>query len=63
MICGAVNFSVGDKVPLALPGAVLPGGLEIGVQKSYDRLSEGMICSPSELGLGDDHTGHHGAAA
>ncbi len=57
MICGAVNFSVGDKVPLALPGAVLPGGREIGVQKSYDRLSEGMICSPSELGLGDDHTG------
>jgi phenylalanyl-tRNA synthetase beta chain len=57
VICGAVNFSVGDKVPLALPGAVLPGGLEIGVSKRYDRLSEGMICSPSELGLGDDHTG------
>ena len=57
VICGAVNFSVGDKVPLALPGAILPGGREIGVQKSYDRLSEGMICSPFELGLGDDHTG------
>jgi phenylalanyl-tRNA synthetase beta chain len=57
VICGAVNFSVGDKVPLALPGAVLPGGREIGVQKSYDRLSEGMICSPFEIGLGDDHTG------
>jgi phenylalanyl-tRNA synthetase beta chain len=57
VICGAVNFSVGDKVPLALPGSVLPGGFEIGVSKRYDRMSEGMICSPSELGLGDDHTG------
>src|SRR5215475_15161864 len=57
VICGAVNFSVRDKVPLALPGALLPGGFEIGVSKRYDRLSEGMICSPSELGLGDDHTG------
>ncbi len=57
MICGAVNFSVGDKVPLALPGAVLPGGFEIGASKRYGRVSEGMICSPSELGLGDDHTG------
>ena len=57
VICGAVNFSVGDKVPLALPGAVLPGGFEIGTSKRYGRVSEGMICSPSELGLGDDHTG------
>ena len=57
VICGAVNFTVGDLVPLALPGAVLAGGREIGVQESYDRLSEGMICSPAELGLGDDHTG------
>ncbi len=57
VICGAVNFNVGDKVPLALPGAVLPGGFEIGASKRYGRVSEGMICSPSELGLGDDHTG------
>jgi phenylalanyl-tRNA synthetase beta chain len=57
VICGAVNFSVGDKVPLALPGAVLPGGFEIGASTRYGRISEGMICSPSELGLGDDHTG------
>ncbi|HEX5190636.1 MAG TPA: phenylalanine--tRNA ligase subunit beta [Streptosporangiaceae bacterium] len=57
VICGAANFSVGDKVPLALPGAVLPGGFEIGASKRYGRMSEGMICSPSELGLGDDHTG------
>jgi phenylalanyl-tRNA synthetase beta chain len=57
VICGAVNFTIGDKVPLALPGAVLPGGFEIGSSKRYGRISEGMICSPSELGLGDDHTG------
>ena len=57
VICGAVNFTTGDKVPLALPGAVLPGGFEIGASKRYGRMSEGMICSPSELGLGDDHTG------
>ncbi len=57
VICGAVNFSVGDKVPLALPGAVLPGGYQIGVSTRYGRQSDGMICSPSELGLGDDHTG------
>jgi phenylalanyl-tRNA synthetase beta chain len=57
VICGAVNFSVGDRVPLALPGSTLPGGLEIGARKAYGRLSEGMICSAAELGIGDDHTG------
>src|ERR1043166_441640 len=53
VICGAVNFAVGDLVPLALPGAVLPGGFEIGARKAYGRMSEGMICSAAELGLGD----------
>ena len=57
VICGAVNFSAGDLVPLALPGAVLPGGFEIGVSKRYGRVSDGMICSAAELGLGDDHSG------
>ena len=57
VICGAVNFSAGDKVPLALPGAVLPGGFQIGARKTYGRVSEGMICSPDELGIGDDHAG------
>ena len=57
VICGAVNFAAGDLVPLALPGAVLPGGFEIGVSKRYGRVSDGMICSAAELGLGDDHTG------
>ena len=57
VICGAVNFDTGDLVPLAAPGAVLPGGFEIGARKAYGRLSDGMICSPAELGLGDDHSG------
>ena len=57
VICGAVNFAVGDRVALALPGAVLPGGFEIGARRTYGRISEGMICSVSELGIGDDHTG------
>src|SRR5215469_6883541 len=57
VICGAVNFVVGDRVALALPGAVLPGGLEIGARQAYGHISEGMICSLSELAIGDDHTG------
>ncbi len=57
VICGAVNFSAGDRVPLALPGSVLPGGVEIGARQAYGRMSEGMICSAAELGIGDDHSG------
>jgi phenylalanyl-tRNA synthetase beta chain len=57
VICGATNFAVGDRVALAPPGAVLPGGFEISARKTYGHVSEGMICSASELALGDDHTG------
>src|SRR6185437_8044430 len=57
VICGATNFVAGDRVPLALPGATLPGGFEIGARKTYGKISEGMICSAAELALGDDHSG------
>jgi len=57
VICGAVNFAAGDRVALALPGSVLPGGVEIGARQAYGRMSEGMICSAAELGIGDDHAG------
>jgi phenylalanyl-tRNA synthetase beta chain len=57
VICGARNFAVGDRVALAVPGAMLPGGFEIGARKTYGRVSEGMICSAAELAIGEDHTG------
>jgi len=57
VICGAVNFAVGDRVPLARPGAMLPGGFEISARKTYGRISEGMICSARELAIGEDHAG------
>jgi phenylalanyl-tRNA synthetase beta chain len=57
VICGAVNFAAGDRVPLAVPGSALPGGFEIGARQAYGRMSEGMICSAAELGIGDDHSG------
>ncbi|PZM88905.1 MAG: phenylalanine--tRNA ligase subunit beta, partial [Actinobacteria bacterium] len=57
IICGATNFSVGDKVVVVLPGGVLPGGFEISARKIYGRMSRGMICSERELGLSDEHSG------
>ena len=57
VICGATNFSVGDRVVLVLPGTVLPGGFEIAARKTYGHVSEGMICAPDELGVGEDHAG------
>ena len=57
IVCGAKNYKSGDKVPLALPGAVLPGGLKIKVGKLRGVESEGMLCSAKELGLADDAEG------
>jgi phenylalanyl-tRNA synthetase beta chain len=57
IVCGATNYKVGDKVPLALPGAKLPNGLEIRKSKLRGVESEGMLCSPIELGMGEDASG------
>lgn len=57
VICGATNFAVGDLVVVALPGSILPGDFAISARKSYGRLSNGMICSLRELGIGDEHSG------
>lgn len=57
IVCGAKNYRVGDKVPLALPGAVLPGGIKIKVGKLRNVESEGMMCSSRELGLGEGADG------
>jgi phenylalanyl-tRNA synthetase beta chain len=57
IICGARNFTVDDLVVVALPGAVLDGGLAISARKTYGRVSDGMIASARELGIGSDHAG------
>lgn len=53
IVCGARNFSVGDKVVVVLPGAVLPGDFAIAARNTYGRTSHGMICSGDELGMGE----------
>jgi phenylalanyl-tRNA synthetase beta chain len=57
IVCGAHNFVAGDLVVVSLPGAVLPGGFEIAARKTYGHVSDGMICSVRELGIGDEHAG------
>ena len=57
IVCGAHNFVVGDKVIVTLPGAVLPGPVPIAARKTYGHVSDGMIASARELGLGDEHNG------
>ncbi|MEO6944415.1 MAG: phenylalanine--tRNA ligase subunit beta [Lacisediminihabitans sp.] len=57
IVCGAHNFAVGDKVVVTLPGSVLPGPFPIAARKTYGHVSDGMIASARELGLGEEHDG------
>ena len=61
IVCGAKNYKVGDRVPVALDGAKLPtadGGIfEIKVSQLRGVTSNGMMCSARELGMGTDHSG------
>ncbi len=55
--CGAFNMAVGDLVPLATLGSVMPDGMEIARRKMRGEWSNGMLCSSREIGLGTDHGG------
>jgi len=57
IVCGAQNYQAGDRVPVALPGAVLPGDFTIRQSRIRGQLSDGMMCSARELGLGEDGSG------
>lgn len=55
--CGAFNMSVGDLIPFATIGTVMPNGMEIAQRKMRGEISNGMCCSGAEIGFGDDHDG------
>jgi phenylalanyl-tRNA synthetase beta chain len=57
IVCGAWNFGAGATVAVALPGAILPNGLELERRKVRGELSDGMILAEDEVQLGTDHTG------
>src|SRR6478672_4887298 len=57
IVCGATNIAPGQRVPVALPGAVLPGGREIGRAEKMGVVSNGMLCSGDELNLTSDADG------
>ncbi|MBW3604994.1 MAG: phenylalanine--tRNA ligase subunit beta [Actinobacteria bacterium] len=57
VVCGAGNFSVDDRVALAVPGAELPGGMRIDERRIMGHMSRGMLASGRELAISDDHRG------
>jgi phenylalanyl-tRNA synthetase beta chain len=57
VVCGAPNVTAGKLYPFAMTGTVMPSGLKIEKRKIRGVVSNGMICSARELGLGDDHDG------
>ncbi len=57
IVCGARNIKIGDVVPLAKDGAILPGNIKIKTTKIRGVDSCGMLCSAKELGISDDHAG------
>src|SRR3954471_6403814 len=57
IVCGAWNFGAGATVGVALPGAVLPNGLQLDRRKVRGEYSDGMILAEDEVDLGADHTG------
>lgn len=57
IVCGAHNISVGDKVPVALVGTMMPVGFEIKEAEIRGEKSFGMLCAEDELGLGTSHDG------
>jgi phenylalanyl-tRNA synthetase beta chain len=57
VVCGAPNIAAGMLVPFAPSGASLPGGFTLERRKIRGQVSDGMLCSAKELGLGDDHGG------
>ena len=57
IVCGAPNVAAGQTVPVALPGATLPGGQRLGRAELRGVTSDGMILSEAELEMGDDAGG------
>ncbi len=57
IVCGATNIAAGQRVPVALPGAVLPGGRHIERTEKMGAVSNGMLCSGDELGVTSDADG------
>lgn len=57
IVCGAQNYKVGDRVPVALVGCVLPRDFKIKESKLRGVDSQGMMCAPDEIGMGGAHEG------